>query len=436
MDQVTHEVRSALAILLCMSCFPFHSFTIYLCTQVKKVMNMGFSHEQASIALAACGNNIPQALESLLRKPRKRNPTSRYVEEIPTVKQEKKSPKAEAEDQWVQCEACEKWRRLPPNVDASALPDRWICEMIADGSCNVPEETNGVGMVAHWEAEIEAGIADNVKEEIVVKDEVDFESDHGNRTSFWAGMGGSSPQYSASDDSGDDDGDAEFEVKRKEMVAAEMESDDSEDSAHSTSEAAEILSEVLELKEPAKAKKEKADLPRATKRRKGYKRKRQAMWRTPKSSDDEVQDVTESFGRVTSKTIVAYDDYEDDVWQERVRDFNDYLDTEIAERDSKSLDDIPPHLRSSMAGIQAAAAAKEGVVKNVTRDGHLKIALSEGLELLPYQQECQVTIPSTLGGCCDCTKCSGHELLCVVVLREIVGRAAEKGAVRDLEVYC
>jgi len=31
--------------------------------------------------------------------------------------------------EWVQCEKCEKWRRLPPHISAGSLPDRWYCNM-------------------------------------------------------------------------------------------------------------------------------------------------------------------------------------------------------------------------------------------------------------------------------------------------------------------
>jgi hypothetical protein len=33
-----------------------------------------------------------------------------------------------AEDEWVLCDACRKWRRLPHSIRASSLPDRWTCE--------------------------------------------------------------------------------------------------------------------------------------------------------------------------------------------------------------------------------------------------------------------------------------------------------------------
>ena len=35
----------------------------------------------------------------------------------------------EDNQEWVQCEKCEKWRRLPPNIAADDLPDVWYCTM-------------------------------------------------------------------------------------------------------------------------------------------------------------------------------------------------------------------------------------------------------------------------------------------------------------------
>ncbi|KAG5190310.1 CW-type zinc finger-domain-containing protein, partial [Tribonema minus] len=52
------------------------------------------------------------------------------------------------EDKWVQCEhkSCKKWRRLPPHVDISSLPDKWYCNMntwnCARASCDVPEDSD------------------------------------------------------------------------------------------------------------------------------------------------------------------------------------------------------------------------------------------------------------------------------------------------------
>jgi len=46
-------------------------------------------------------------------------------------------------DQWVQCNICNRWRRLGPDVDVDALPDVWECKMNADVDrdyCDAPEE--------------------------------------------------------------------------------------------------------------------------------------------------------------------------------------------------------------------------------------------------------------------------------------------------------
>ena len=45
---------------------------------------------------------------------------------------------------WVQCEKCEKWRRLPPQISAEDLPEVWHCNMNtwnpASASCDVEED--------------------------------------------------------------------------------------------------------------------------------------------------------------------------------------------------------------------------------------------------------------------------------------------------------
>ncbi|XP_036396894.1 MORC family CW-type zinc finger protein 3a [Megalops cyprinoides] len=44
---------------------------------------------------------------------------------------------------WVQCDECLKWRKLPDGIDCSLLPDKWFCHMNPDPqfrSCHVEEE--------------------------------------------------------------------------------------------------------------------------------------------------------------------------------------------------------------------------------------------------------------------------------------------------------
>ncbi|KAL7554521.1 hypothetical protein ACHAWF_017978, partial [Thalassiosira exigua] len=44
-------------------------------------------------------------------------------------KASKSGGKDEPKQEWVQCEKCEKWRRLPPRIAAKDLPDVWYCSM-------------------------------------------------------------------------------------------------------------------------------------------------------------------------------------------------------------------------------------------------------------------------------------------------------------------
>lgn len=50
----------------------------------------------------------------------------------------------EVEINWVQCNACEKWRALPSNVDPNSLPDEWFCKFNVWSpelaTCDAPEE--------------------------------------------------------------------------------------------------------------------------------------------------------------------------------------------------------------------------------------------------------------------------------------------------------
>ena len=46
--------------------------------------------------------------------------------------------------EWVRCDRCEKWRKLPPHVSADDLPDVWYCSLNtwnpASASCDAPED--------------------------------------------------------------------------------------------------------------------------------------------------------------------------------------------------------------------------------------------------------------------------------------------------------
>jgi hypothetical protein len=45
--------------------------------------------------------------------------------------------------EWVQCELCDKWRKLPPHISADMLPDIWYCTMntwSGNATCEAPED--------------------------------------------------------------------------------------------------------------------------------------------------------------------------------------------------------------------------------------------------------------------------------------------------------
>jgi len=65
--------------------------------------------------------------------------------------------------EWVQCDKCEKWRKLPPDISADELPDIWNCTMNtwkpASASCSADEdktdaqhhEVDEVGSACEWQ---------------------------------------------------------------------------------------------------------------------------------------------------------------------------------------------------------------------------------------------------------------------------------------------
>ncbi|KAJ0396748.1 hypothetical protein P43SY_009703 [Pythium insidiosum] len=60
------------------------------------------------------------------------------------------SPTASKQDDWVQCDKCQKWRRLPNHVNVSELPATWYCKMNRwdkrFNKCSAPEEKVAVPM--------------------------------------------------------------------------------------------------------------------------------------------------------------------------------------------------------------------------------------------------------------------------------------------------
>ena len=75
--------------------------------------------------------------------PRAAVPPPPAVEPASATSAARTLPPQKEEDDWVQCEACLKWRRLPPGVPPPADDDPWRCEMSADAArqtCAAEEE--------------------------------------------------------------------------------------------------------------------------------------------------------------------------------------------------------------------------------------------------------------------------------------------------------
>ncbi|ETV98203.1 hypothetical protein H310_08927 [Aphanomyces invadans] len=63
------------------------------------------------------------------------------------------------EENWVQCDKCQKWRKLPDSVDVSALPTTWYCRMNKwsrkYNKCSAIEETTAAPSVALLESDLQ-----------------------------------------------------------------------------------------------------------------------------------------------------------------------------------------------------------------------------------------------------------------------------------------
>jgi hypothetical protein len=63
-------------------------------------------------------------------------------------KRKGRKPKEEKQQEWVQCEKCEKWRRLPSHISAKDLPENWFCSMNTwdprSNSCAVQDDFKAV----------------------------------------------------------------------------------------------------------------------------------------------------------------------------------------------------------------------------------------------------------------------------------------------------
>ena len=91
---------------------------------------------------------VNNASDNFMKKPKRRsnqiNDSGEKKIKQPGEKETQKSQQDEQE--WVQCESCQKWRKLPANgsVKADSLPDVWYCSMNTwnpkEASCVADEE--------------------------------------------------------------------------------------------------------------------------------------------------------------------------------------------------------------------------------------------------------------------------------------------------------
>ena len=83
--------------------------------------------------------------ETTPKKPgRKRGRPARNQNSIEAARRGALDKKDDDNVEWVQCEKCEKWRKLPPYMAADELPDTWFCTMNTwnpdSASCEAPED--------------------------------------------------------------------------------------------------------------------------------------------------------------------------------------------------------------------------------------------------------------------------------------------------------
>jgi hypothetical protein len=77
-------------------------------------------------------------------RPRRSGGPNNGSENAPAFGGTSKHPDEAENLEWVQCEKCDKWRKLPPHVSADELPDVWYCNMNTwnppSSSCDAPED--------------------------------------------------------------------------------------------------------------------------------------------------------------------------------------------------------------------------------------------------------------------------------------------------------
>uniref|UniRef100_A0A672JUJ5 CW-type domain-containing protein n=2 Tax=Salarias fasciatus TaxID=181472 RepID=A0A672JUJ5_SALFA len=84
--------------------------------------------------MISLGNKLEEYWKEIRFRKSKENPNSTVPVED-TIKR--------PDQNWVQCDECSKWRKLPDGIDCTKLPNKWFCRMNPDPqfrSCDIEEE--------------------------------------------------------------------------------------------------------------------------------------------------------------------------------------------------------------------------------------------------------------------------------------------------------
>lgn len=108
------------------------------------------SKREESLSMASTASDDATAADKKRGRGRPRRaaipvvPAPKESAPVPPVVAQPGQTKDDDNLEWVQCDSCSKWRKLPPHVSADDLPEVWYCTLNtwnpASASCDVPED--------------------------------------------------------------------------------------------------------------------------------------------------------------------------------------------------------------------------------------------------------------------------------------------------------
>lgn len=112
----------------------------------------GASSSGSAAAAAAAAPAAPKTAKRPKKKKKPASTPSSSARSEKSAKAAKKKGKVvKVEYQWVQCDSCHSWRKVPPSINTDSLPERWYCEMNTwdrkRATCSAAEETSGGAVV-------------------------------------------------------------------------------------------------------------------------------------------------------------------------------------------------------------------------------------------------------------------------------------------------